>query len=114
MSTAEYESPVNERVKVLLWCRYGDAEQLRDAERRFDQIGEVLRGTPGLTGSQLLISAQYPGSFAVLSEWASLTAFRTWEQGGEHRSQTAGMRPFQDPDRTPGFDVLEVIRVSGA
>src|SRR4051812_15210117 len=114
MSTVESESDMVGQVKVLLWCRYRDEGERRETVSTFDQIGHALRGTPGLVRSELLISVGRPDSFAVLSEWTSLAAFQAWEQGNEHRSQTAGMRPFQDPCRSPVFDVLEVARVSSA
>ncbi|MCU1686722.1 MAG: Antibiotic biosynthesis monooxygenase [Amycolatopsis sp.] len=114
MSTAESEFLAVGRVKVLLWCRYRDDEERREIVRRFDRIGDLLRGTPGLVSSELLISVSRSGGFAVLSEWASRAEFEAWERGDEHRLQTAGMRPFQDPGRNPPFDVLEVSRASDA
>ncbi|MBB3053114.1 heme-degrading monooxygenase HmoA [Prauserella isguenensis] len=112
MSTAECEPETTGRVKVLLWCRYPENGEPREIEQLFDRIGDLLRGTPGLLGSELLVSLSMPGCFAVLSEWASRAEFEVWEQGSEHRSLTAGMRPFQDPLRMPKFDVLLVSRES--
>lgn len=109
MSTVECERAPAGRVKVLLWCRYENDADLAEIGHRFERIGELLRGTPGLLCSELLVSLSTPGSCVVLSEWASDAEFEAWERGSEHRGQTAEMRPFQDDQREPVFDVLSVF-----
>ncbi|MFI5782580.1 antibiotic biosynthesis monooxygenase family protein [Nocardia sp. NPDC051570] len=101
-------------MKVLLWCRYEDAEELAEIERQFDRIGEILHGTPGLLGSELLVSLSAQGVCVVLSEWASHAEFDAWERGNDHRGQTAAMRPFHDRQRNQVFDLLLVSRAHNA
>ena len=114
MSTAGCEPGATGRVKVLLWCLCGNDANLAEIEREFDRTGELLRGTPGLLGSELLVSLSAPGVCAVLSEWASHAEFDAWERGRGHHGQTAGMRPFQDHQRDPVFEVLFVSRTHDA
>ena len=68
-----------------------------ELERAYHEISRTLSGTPGLLGNSLFTDADAPGSYLVVSEWASVEAFRQWERGGEHRRQTAALRPFVDP-----------------
>jgi heme-degrading monooxygenase HmoA len=66
-------------------------------------ISEELRGTPGLLGNELLQSAHDPADYVVASYWTDLTAFRTWENGADHRATTAPLRRFQTPGRPAGI-----------
>jgi heme-degrading monooxygenase HmoA len=69
----------------------------------YHRISRSLAGTPGLVRNTLLALVDTPGRFVVLSEWTSLDAFRTWEQGPDHRQLTAPLRPYHE-----GFGVYEV------
>lgn len=71
----------------------------------YHRISQRLSGVPGLLRNKLLRQVDRPGSFAILSEWASLTAFRAWEDGPDHRSATAPMRPLQDRSLSSAFGV---------
>jgi len=95
-----------ERVRVILYAVAPDDDP-EGVRRAYDTISTRLRGTPGLLGNELLRDAHAPGRFAVLSEWESLTAFRAWEDGSEHREATAPLRPHQDPALRPR--VFEVV-----
>jgi heme-degrading monooxygenase HmoA len=74
----------------------------------FGAIARELRGTPGLLGSELLQACGDVGSVVVMSEWESMAAFRTWEEGATHRSTTAPLRPYQDRGRDRPFEIYEV------
>ncbi|GAA2204459.1 antibiotic biosynthesis monooxygenase [Nonomuraea monospora] len=90
------------RVRVLVHATApgGDLQAVTHA---YHLISRTLAGTPGLLGNELLRSAHRPGEYAVLSEWASVEAFRAWEGGPGHRAATAPLRPFQS-----GFAVYVV------
>jgi heme oxygenase (mycobilin-producing) len=94
-------------VRVLVWYRQ-PAGQHGAVAHAYHRVSENLRGTPGLLGSELLSSAVHPGSLAVHSEWTSLEAFLAWERGPDHRRVTAPLRPYQDPQRAPQYDVYQV------
>jgi heme oxygenase (mycobilin-producing) len=94
-------------VRVLVWYRQPTDEQGAVAHA-YHRVSEELRGTPGLLGSELLSSAIHPGSLAVHSKWVSLEAFLAWERGPDHRQVTAPLRPYQDPQRAPQYDVYEI------
>lgn len=100
-------------VIVLLWCSVSSVDQYDDIYTCFDEIGSVMKGTPGLVGSHLLESISEINGFAILSIWQSAAAFERWERGRDHRTQTAPMRSFQNPRRSPRFDVLRVSRAMG-
>jgi heme-degrading monooxygenase HmoA len=99
------------RVHVLLYARspQGRPEAVEEA---YHQISRTLSGTDGLLGNRLLRDLGGDGGFVVMSEWRSVEAFRTWEQGADHRSTTAPLRPFQDRQGR-AFGVYEVIAAYG-
>lgn len=74
----------------------------------FHGIAAELAGTPGLVGSELLEALTDTGSVVVMSEWESLVAFQTWEQGSSHKATTAPLRSYQDRSRERTFEVYEV------
>lgn len=77
---------------------YRSPEDDPDAvERRFHEVSRAMRATPGLLRSELLRDMRTPGRYAVLSEWESWPAFRAWDDGPDHRDQTAPLRPYQAP-----------------
>lgn len=93
-------------VSVLLFGRAPDgAEAVRDA---YHHISQELAGTPGLTRNALLELVDGSGRFVVLSEWASMDAFRAWEEGPEHRDTTAPLRPFHDRAMGGGFGIYRI------
>jgi heme-degrading monooxygenase HmoA len=95
------------RIRVLVWYRAPDGSG-DDIERAYHRISELLAGTPGLRGNELLRSTLDAGRFAVLSEWDDLAAFRCWETGATHRSTTAPLMPYLDPPPDRPYAVLEV------
>jgi heme oxygenase (mycobilin-producing) len=97
------------RVHVLLFAAAPDEPGAVPAA--YHDISRKLAGTPGLLGNTLLESVEARGSFVVVSEWESLHAFRTWEQGGDHRLITAPLRPYHH--RQPGA-AFGVYRVAAA
>ncbi|MGP3949163.1 antibiotic biosynthesis monooxygenase family protein [Streptomyces sp. 7N604] len=95
------------RVRVLLYLRAAEAD-VPAVEEAYHRISKDLAGTPGLLGNELLRDLTAPGAYAVLSEWASLGAFRGWEAGSAHRGTTSPLRQFQDRERPSPFALLEV------
>jgi heme-degrading monooxygenase HmoA len=94
-------------VRVLVYAASPSAEPdaVRDAYHR---ISAELNGTPGLLGNELMHSLTDPAGYVVMSEWVSIDAFRTWENGTTHRASTAPLRPYQDSGRGSPFGLYEV------
>ncbi|SQD95646.1 Antibiotic biosynthesis monooxygenase [Parafrankia sp. Ea1.12] len=92
----EAEAGDGGRVRVMLWA-VDPAEDQGAVERAYHEISSKLVGTPGLLGNRLLRSAAEPTKFAVVSEWASMAEFVTWERGADHKPATSPLRPLQDP-----------------
>jgi heme-degrading monooxygenase HmoA len=90
---------VTAKVRVLVWYRAGEHEQISQVYR---QVSAELAGTAGLVGSELLRSADDPHSYAVLSEWQDLEALRRWERGAGHGQAAAPLRRFSDRTRPGG------------
>ncbi len=95
-SPVEAEAEAGGRVRVMLWA-VDPAEDQGAVERAYHEISSKLVGTPGLLGNRLLRSAAEPTKFAVVSEWASMAEFVTWERGADHKPATSPLRPLQDP-----------------
>jgi heme oxygenase (mycobilin-producing) len=94
------------RVRVVIWYRCpGGTDEIVGI---FGRIAGRLNGTPGLLNSELLQSYGESDSVAVMSEWESLEAFRTWESGANHRGTTAPLRMYQDRRRDRPFEIYEV------
>ena len=86
---------------VLLFAAAPDRSDA--VEEAYHRISRSLLGTPGLLRNTLLEHVGEPGRFVVFSEWATLDAFQTWEQGPDHRRLTAPLRPYHD-----GFGIYHV------
>ncbi|MQS07447.1 antibiotic biosynthesis monooxygenase family protein [Streptomyces alkaliphilus] len=95
------------RVRVLLYLRADPTEDGAVAEA-YHRISSDLKGTDGLLGNELLRELTDPGAFAVLSEWESAEAFRTWEAGSGHRNTTSPLRRHQDRERPTPFALYRV------
>jgi heme oxygenase (mycobilin-producing) len=94
------------RVRVLVWYRAADHEQISAA---YQQVDAGMAGTAGLLHSELLRSVDDPDSYAVLSEWQSLDALRSFQRGPGHRSTPEPLRLFSDRARPGGgFGVYQV------
>ncbi|GAA3029856.1 antibiotic biosynthesis monooxygenase family protein [Streptomyces glomeratus] len=91
---------MSDRIRILLFCR-APAEGPEVIERAYHEISKTLADTPGLLGNELLHSLIEDDAFAVMSEWESLEAFHAWDEGPDHKDQTAGLRPYQDRTRRP-------------
>ncbi|MEJ3750554.1 antibiotic biosynthesis monooxygenase [Actinomycetes bacterium KLBMP 9797] len=96
------------RARVLIWHR-APADDPDAVEKAYDQISRHLAGTPGLLGNELLRATDDGGRLLVMSEWESLAAFQTWEQGTRHKQTTSPLRSYQDRERTPFFEIYEVV-----
>ncbi|KAF4407482.1 MULTISPECIES: antibiotic biosynthesis monooxygenase [Streptomyces] len=77
------------RVSVLLDVPEQEAEELRLA---YKGISAALAGTAGLLGNELLRDTADPRAWTVMSVWRDLPSFRVWEDGPDHRAQTAPLR----------------------
>ncbi|MFE5600009.1 antibiotic biosynthesis monooxygenase family protein [Streptomyces coelicoflavus] len=95
-------------VRVLLWHRV-PAEGLAPLLTAYHEVSARLAGLPGLVRNELLVSPHDPDSVVIASEWADLTAYRAWEDDPAHRDLSAPLRPFRDPERSPAWQVLEVV-----
>ncbi|MDT8910102.1 antibiotic biosynthesis monooxygenase family protein [Amycolatopsis sp. PS_44_ISF1] len=96
------------RVRVLIYAAApeSDTDGVTEAYHR---ISAELSGTPGLLGNELMQSLGESRSFVVMSEWADLDAFRTWETGPDHRATTSPLRPYQDASRGSPFGLYQVV-----
>jgi heme-degrading monooxygenase HmoA len=84
------------------------AEAPEEIRRAYHEVSESLAGVPGMLGNELLESVAGRPGFVVLSRWRDLQAFLAWEQGAEHRRNTAPLRPFQDRDMKIPYAVYQV------
>jgi heme-degrading monooxygenase HmoA len=103
---------VSPAVRVLVWYREPESDPA-SLHRAFERVERAMRATPGLLRSELLHSVVHPGSVTVHSEWTSLDAFLAWEQGPDHRRDTAPLRPYQDTRRSRVYDVYTVAGKPG-
>lgn len=93
------------KVRVLVWYRAADHDQI---VRAYQQVDAGLAGTPGLMGSELIRSVTDPDSYAILSEWQSLEALRSWESGQGHQAPEP-LRLYSDRGRPGGgFGIYQV------
>jgi heme-degrading monooxygenase HmoA len=92
-------------VRVLIYHATGDADGVLDA---YHQVSKEMAGVPGLLGNELLHGVHQPDRFIVLSRWASLDAFNTWEQGREHKGSTEPLRQYRDTSMARPFGVYAV------
>jgi heme-degrading monooxygenase HmoA len=90
---------------VLLFVAAPEPDAVCDA---YHDISRGLAGTPGLVRNALLELVDAGQRFVVLSEWASLEAFRAWEAGTDHRRLTAPLRPYHDRSMSGGYGVYRV------
>ncbi|MEU5999045.1 antibiotic biosynthesis monooxygenase family protein [Streptomyces sp. NPDC047197] len=92
-------------IRVLLYHSTEDTEGITAA---YHQASRAMEGVPGLLGNELLVSPYDPAEFIVVSRWASRADFDRWEQGAEHKGQTAPLRPYRHPGMARPFGVYEV------
>jgi heme oxygenase (mycobilin-producing) len=105
--------PAAAPVRVLLWHRV-PPDGAASVEDAYHRVSADLSGTPGLLANELLRSTLEPGSFVVMSSWATLRAFLDWESGPTHRHTTAPLRPYRDAARARAYDVLEQVAAYAA
>lgn len=63
-------------------------------EAAYCRVTDLMRGTPGLLGDELLSDVDQPGRYVLLSEWEDEESFLAWESSGTHRQTTVPMRPY--------------------
>lgn len=100
-------------VRVLVYQAAHDAQQLAAVRAAYHQVSRRMAGVEGMLGNELLRSPLDPTALAVLSRWESMEAFRRWEQGAEHRHDTAPLRAFRDTRTSTPFAVYEVDAAYG-
>ncbi|MFW5415188.1 antibiotic biosynthesis monooxygenase [Nocardiopsis sp. CNT-189] len=102
-------------IRVLLYHSTGDTDGI---EAAYHQVSKEMADVPGLIDNELLRSETDPGEFVVCSRWASREDFDRWEQGPEHKRQTAPLRPYRHTgmERPYGFYRVEALytNTSGA
>lgn len=97
------------RVRVVLHVRAPDRGGPAEIAEAYHRISARLSGTPGLLGNELMRSVLREHEFMVMSEWADLDAFRSWEEGAEHREQTAPLRPYQISDSSYNVYIVDSV-----
>ncbi|MET8974878.1 antibiotic biosynthesis monooxygenase family protein [Streptomyces sp. NPDC004539] len=95
-------------VRVMVYQAAHDEGQLAEVRAAYHLVSERLAKVPGMLGNELLRSPADPTALAVVSRWESMAAFLEWEQGAEHRDDTAPLRPFRDTRASKPFAVYEV------
>ncbi|WP_410601167.1 antibiotic biosynthesis monooxygenase family protein [Amycolatopsis sp. lyj-90] len=93
-------------IRVLVYCGTKDVDGIVAA---YHQASGSLAGVPGLLGNELLRSVHDPLGFVVASSWHSAEEFAAWEQGVDHKGQTAPLRPFQDNRMRSSFGIYQVM-----
>ncbi|MGC4994531.1 antibiotic biosynthesis monooxygenase family protein [Nocardia salmonicida] len=96
---------VTREVRVLIYHSATDEAAILSA---YHTVSEKMSQVPGMLGNELLHSMSEPNSYVVLSRWMDFESFRTWEQGAQHRNNTAALRPYRDEQMTMPFAVFEV------
>ncbi|GAA3105336.1 antibiotic biosynthesis monooxygenase [Nonomuraea salmonea] len=99
------QAPDGHGVRVLLYHATDDPAGI---EAAYHEASNRLAGVPGLLGNELLRSVTDEGDFVVVSTWRSMEDFEKWEQGPEHKRQTAPLRPFRDGRMRRPFAVYRV------
>ncbi|WP_225447201.1 antibiotic biosynthesis monooxygenase [Streptacidiphilus sp. PB12-B1b] len=92
----------------MVYQRARDQAELSAIQEAYHLVSKRMEGVPGLLGNELLRSAHDPSGLVVMSRWSDLAAFQAWEQGSEHRADTAPLRPYQDTRMEIPFGVYEV------
>ncbi|AUG78909.1 antibiotic biosynthesis monooxygenase [Kitasatospora sp. MMS16-BH015] len=98
-------------VRVLVYQVARDEAELAAVREAYHQVSGRLAEVPGMLGNELLRQAHDPLSLVVVSRWASMADFETWESGAEHREDTAPLRPYRDTRTGTPFAVYQVDAV---
>ena len=96
---------MGERVRVFVYHECADEQEIRAA---YDQVSRRLATVDGMLGNELVAAVHDPHGYVVVSEWADLAAFDRWEQGAQHRQDTAALRPFRDTRMAVPFGIYQV------
>ncbi|MDJ1133971.1 antibiotic biosynthesis monooxygenase family protein [Streptomyces iconiensis] len=95
-------------VRVLVHQAARDATELAAVREAYHLVSKRMAGVPGMLGNELLRSPTDPTALVVVSRWADFAAFRAWEEGPEHRDDTAPLRPYRDTRLKVPFGIYEV------
>lgn len=99
-------------VRVFVYLKV-PARQAAEVEAIYHAVSTRLRGTPGLVRNELLRSAHTPDTWAIMSEWSDISAFRTWENGSRHQHVTSPLRPYHNASLSSVFAVYGVAAEYG-
>ncbi|MFI8877753.1 antibiotic biosynthesis monooxygenase family protein [Streptomyces sp. NPDC055243] len=78
-------------------------------ERAYRLFLPDFRPTPGVLGVALLRLAKDPYGYAVITDWEDADAYERWRQGPAHQQRKTPLRPYQDQQRTPCYELYEVL-----
>lgn len=95
-------------VRVLVHQAAHDETELRAVHDAYHLVSKRMADVPGMLGNELLRSPADPTALVVVSRWTDLAAFRRWEEGPEHRDDTAPLRPYRDTRLAVPFGIYEV------
>ncbi|MCQ4084261.1 antibiotic biosynthesis monooxygenase [Streptomyces sp. RB6PN25] len=98
----------NGQVMVIVHHQARNEEELAAIGEAYHLISERMADVPGLLGNELLRSPVDPTAVVVVSRWADRQAFHAWEQGADHREDTAPLRPYRDTRLPVPFGIYEV------
>lgn len=76
----------------------------------YEQSVGRLAGTPGLLGTELLVSPADRSRYLLLMCWAGRKAFQAWERREREAGHPSALRPFQDRGRPGGHYEIYTAR----
>jgi heme-degrading monooxygenase HmoA len=88
---------------------YHASEDVNGIAAAYHEVSRRLAKVSGQLGNELLRSVDDPTDYLVVSSWRDLAAFQAWENGPDHRENTAPLRPFRHAATARPFGVYEVL-----
>jgi heme-degrading monooxygenase HmoA len=85
----------------------------QDFESTWLDIGGVITGHPANRGQWLLRSAEEPGVFYIVSDWADEPRFREFEHSAAHLQHRQRLHPYRDGGSMVTMHVLHHLEGSG-
>ncbi|MCZ4097862.1 antibiotic biosynthesis monooxygenase [Streptomyces sp. So13.3] len=95
-------------VLVMIHHQARDEAELAAVREAYHVVSRRLADVPGMLANELLQSALDPSALTVVSRWADLAAFQSWEEGAGHRADTAPLRPYRDTRLSAPFGIYRV------
>jgi heme-degrading monooxygenase HmoA len=94
-------------VRVMVFGKLHQVEDSAAFEAMITAVSSKIRGTSGYIRDELLRNAEEPGSYIMMSEWASREDFLTWERSAIHKQNTSPLRAYWKAQ--PEFKIYDVI-----